>query len=79
MQLLGNGCNRVMEAVVQNMTTVMENMTMVKSQMETCVQMQLFGTFMLILGLYDVAVNVRRHIRDQLALHWARPRARVVD
>lgn len=48
-------------AIIQNMTVIYENMLQVKTQMETCVQMQLFGVFMLILGLYDVIINMRQN------------------
>ena len=49
-------------AVIQNMTVIYENMVQIKTQMETCVQMQLFGIFMLILALYDVIVNMRHQV-----------------
>jgi hypothetical protein len=52
----------VYAAVIQNMTVIYENMVQIKTQMETCVQMQLFGIFMLILALYDVIVNMRHQV-----------------
>jgi hypothetical protein len=40
--------------------------------MDTCVQMQLFATFMIVIALYDVGVNVRRYVREEVLIRVGR-------
>lgn len=63
-----------MEQQQLKLETLLHNITAMKAEMDRCVQMQLFATFMLIIALYDVAVNVRRYVRTEVqALRRAKP------
>jgi uncharacterized membrane protein YiaA len=52
----------VSEDILRN---AFENITAVKEEMERCLQLHLFAAFMVVVGVYDIAINVRQFLRDQ--------------
>jgi len=56
----------------QTLIDVIQNITATRAQMDTCVQMQLFATFMIVIALYDVGVNVRRYVREEVLIRVGR-------